>query len=52
MAHLQQLKDYGKTLAIEREEKTRQEQERRRMEVYVKKNHSRGSSLIEVFICR
>ena len=33
MAHLQQLKDYDETLALEREEKARQEQERRRMEV-------------------
>ena len=33
MAHLQQLKDFDETLALEREEKARQEQERRRMEV-------------------
>ena len=33
MAHLQQLKDYNETLALEREENARQEQERRRMEV-------------------
>ena len=33
MAHLQQLKDYDETLAIQREEKARQEQDRRRMEV-------------------
>ncbi|XP_020607894.1 guanylate-binding protein 4-like [Orbicella faveolata] len=32
MAHLQQLKDFDETLALEREEKARQEQERRRME--------------------
>ena len=35
MAHLQQLKDFDETLALEREEKARQEQERRRMEVYI-----------------
>ena len=33
MAHLQQLKDYDETLAVEREEKARYEQERRKMEV-------------------
>ena len=33
MAHLQQLKDFDEILALEREEKARQEQERRRIEV-------------------
>ena len=36
MAHLQQLKDYDETLALEREEKARQEQERRKIEVTLK----------------
>ena len=36
MVHLQQLKDFDETLALEREEKARQEQERRRMEVKIK----------------
>lgn len=41
MAHLQQLKDFDESLALEREEKARQEQERRRMEVNTsKKYHS------------
>ena len=52
LTHLQQLKDYDETLAIEREDKARQEQERRRMEVCIyKENHNWGSSLIEVSIC-
>ena len=37
MVHLQQLKDFGETLALEREEKVRQEQERRRIEVKIVK---------------
>lgn len=37
-AHLQQLKDFDETLALEREEKARQEQERRRIEVKIVKN--------------
>ena len=40
MAHLQQLKDFDETLALEREEKARQEQERRRMEVKIRPNKS------------
>ena len=40
MAHLQQLKDFDETLALEREEKARQEQERRRMEVNIKPSKS------------
>lgn len=40
MAHLQQLKDFDETLALEREEKARQEQERRRMEVKTKLSKS------------
>ena len=37
MAHLQQLKDFDEILALEREEKARQEQERRRIEVKIVK---------------
>ena len=33
MAHLQKLKDFDKSLAIERQDKARQEQERQRAEV-------------------
>ena len=45
MAHLQQLKDFDETLALEREEKARQEQERRRMEVKTWKTCWKGQLL-------